>query len=418
MSASTSKIFDTQYVPHPHGLVNTGVLCYLNSFLQSLLTCPSVTEFFFKHEAKFQDPPNDVALEYMKLLRASQAVDRPGAVLTPVGVFRAIILSIRKKDPHHQFGSGQEDSGEAIMMFLEAINIPMLDKLFMYHYNIPTYCGNCKTIVGSSSDKSCFLVIPKKLSGFYSTTDSEPLFTSNALNKHIYQHISMLDDYKCPQCSNTNAFRIYQLSKAPSILIVNLSDKFFIKSNIPFPDQLEFPTSGDTCKRYKLVSKIEHAGGPSGGHYWAHSLRRSTTDHTLGMANLNDTTVSPGNILPSPNSYILFYHRVDDFDDTLDGAADKFKPGPPPVHQAVGGTIDLKELEDMQPNQDDQEFQAYKEYKEYKEYNDGGYDEFGDKSDEPFVDAVIDPDAPTVLDETNDPDGIEELGGLVASIQL
>lgn len=302
--------FDEKNVLKTCGMVNTGTICYLNSFLQSLLACTSLTKFFMENEERYVSENNKVAIEYINLIKKIKEVKSHNDVISPVGIFREIVTSAKKKFPNKQFGRGQEDSGEGLHLFLDAIDDKELYKYFMYKYVVKIWCLTCVKQISEKKDESCVLEIPPKYSGITDddTKDIHPL------NSHMRQYISMLDDYTCPTCKKKECCRIYQLACAPEIFVV-MFNKFFKKENINFPDQLSFPASDLTTLNYKMVAKIEHSGGRNGGHYWAHCYRSGepTTDSEQPqrkMYSLNDRGIGPGNTTPTEESYMVFYHNI------------------------------------------------------------------------------------------------------------
>lgn len=302
------------------GLINTGSICYLNSFLQALMSCTSLTTFFLENEEKFTKEDNKVALEYIKLLKRVKEAKKYDEILNPVGVFREIIIASKKKNPQKKFGGGQEDSGEGLHLFLEAIDSKELYKFFMYKYVVKIWCLTCLEQISERKDESCVIEIPSQYSGMIIDDASENVKDQDPLNTHIRQYISVMDDYTCPKCKKKKCCRIYQLAYAPEIITV-MFNKYYKKENIKFPPTLSFPTTDSTTLDYKMVAKIEHSGGQNGGHYWAHCYRNGDPELNVsesdklknplkGMYSLNDRTVSSGNCEPSKESYIMFYHNI------------------------------------------------------------------------------------------------------------
>lgn len=299
------KKYNEDFVLSACGLINTGVICYLNSFLQSLMSCTSITEFFLNNEYRFLKNDNKVALEYIKLIkkvRDSNSID----VFESSSILQEIVKITKKKYPSKTFGSGQEDSGEGLHLFLDTIDDKELYGFFMYRYNVKTWCLSCKKTVSERRDESCVLEVPQQFSGLFTSKKNDTQIT-DPLNRHILQYMSILDYYNCPECKNTKCCKIYQLAFVPEIVTV-MFNKYDNKKNVEFPENLCFPSTGTSTLKYKIMAKIEHSGGRNGGHYWSNCYRKE--DGVKKIFKLNDRSVSVGNFKPTKETYIVFYHNV------------------------------------------------------------------------------------------------------------
>lgn len=269
-----------------HGLLNTGAICYFSSFLQSLLSCTSVTEFFLTNSARLTNP---VAQEYINLINIMRN-DNTGAVINASTLNRVFIEQVNLKYPEKKFGSQQEDAGEGMHLFLDIINEPQLYKLFTHRSIATIWCNYCKKEIGKQQDESCVFEIPCTIP------------SNTNINNYVIQNGCKIPDYLCTKCKLKQCIRIYQLSMVPENLVI-MFNKFKSKTIISFPDHLTFESKNGPI-RYMMVSKIEHIGSKS-GHYMSHCLRKGNLLYLC-----NDSNVSQGSNEPNSNTYILFYHII------------------------------------------------------------------------------------------------------------
>lgn len=290
------KKFNENKVLNTCGLYNTGVICYFNSLIQSILSCTSVNEYFLDNEKRFVETNNRIAIEYIKIIKTLKS--QSNITLNPQNLFNEFIKEYRRKNPGKTFGNGQEDSGEGLHLILDCINDKGLYKYFTHRYINKIVCINCSRVISKNLDEGCIVEIPPAFKGL--KTEENP----DKLNNYI-RHYSTSLNYKCSKCSNNKCFSVYQLSYSPEILVI-MFNKYYNKTIVEFPTELVFPSINNTQIKYKLISKIEHSGSMSGGHYWAHCYRKG--DEKNRFYNLNDTSVSQGDTQSNYSTYILFYH--------------------------------------------------------------------------------------------------------------
>ena len=292
------KAFDHRIVLNACGLINNSSMCYLNSMLQSLMSCTAVTAHFTTHTRRYIRERNTVAIEYCRLLNDASADVKQ--TLSPDAILKAIVDVTKKRCPNKQFGAGQEDAGEGLHLFLNAIDDPLLYRLFMHKYRIRTICKTCKTKLLDTRSESCVLEIPMLFDDMIIGVQQNV----DPINSYVQQFVSVLDDYTCKKCKTQNCCRVYQLMHIPEIMII-MFNKFQTKKLIMYPQQLYIP--GIKSKHiHTLIAKIDHFGRHS-GHYIAHCHRRGNTKPLIAM--LNDSIVSVGTLKPSTNTYLLFYHK-------------------------------------------------------------------------------------------------------------
>ena len=89
-------------------------------------------------------------------------------------------------------------------------------------------------------------------------------------------------------------------------IVVITFNKYHSKDNRWFPDELTFGAKGGTKLRYKIIGQVEHGGSMHGGHYYANAFRGD------GFKRFNDSSVSGSTYGPTPLTYMVVYHIVDD----------------------------------------------------------------------------------------------------------
>ena len=113
MSSSLIK-YDNKFIPLAFGLHNSGVICYFNTLLQSLMSCSSVNQYFLIHEHVFKQKNNTLALLYIDLLKKNlNNQGKNQKVFQSSNILTQLIISYKKKNPNiGHIGMGQEDIGD------------------------------------------------------------------------------------------------------------------------------------------------------------------------------------------------------------------------------------------------------------------------------------------------------------------
>lgn len=118
-------------------------------------------------------------------------------------------------------------------------------------------------------------------------------------------HPSECEYFKC-DCGE-KMVKFYRAEKLKMLreVVVIIFNKFQMKDNRWFPQELTFGAKGGSTLNYRLVGKIEHSGTRFGGHYWAQSFRGKS------WTRLNDSGVTVGNSAHSSDTFMVAYHIVD-----------------------------------------------------------------------------------------------------------
>jgi ubiquitin C-terminal hydrolase len=192
------------------------------------------------------------------------------------------------------FGQSQEDANESIVKFVDALDSPEIEQLFEHRYRHTVTCEACKFEKEIAPDEGImieFSLAEIKAAG----ADIQQMIKK--------QNPEMDTSYKCIKCkSDGQKTKLSKLTMTPEILIL-LFKKYDAKWSVDVPEFLEIPSSTGSSHKYRLVACNEHAGGMSGGHYWAHALRSDS------VYRLDDTSVTRvDNLKSSMSTYMVWYH--------------------------------------------------------------------------------------------------------------
>ena len=261
--------YNNDFIPKEIGLVNNGSVCYFNSLLQSLISCSSFNQLMLETDSSLFKP----------LILSTD-------LFSGLNILEFLKQKNIKETKNSRFGLSQEDVGESFHLLIDAI--PECSNLFKSRYRSSIFCKNCKDVISTNVDNIFVIDIQSDI--------------KQPLNTYIKEFQTVLTNYNCPKCNSSNVYKIYQLCKLSSIIVIQFN-KFYEKKNIDYPPTLEFNHSSGNKIQYRLVSRIEHFGSMRSGHYTADSLRDT-------IIKFNDSSVSTGSFAPTENTYYLFYHLI------------------------------------------------------------------------------------------------------------
>src|SRR5271168_1224869 len=136
------SLYNIKYTPKLFTLHNDGVLCYLNSLIQSLASCSAFNEYLLN---KYSLKDNKVAGEYIKLFSKNSidmdCGDFQNLVNQASSILREIIV-YRKNNKDNLKMNRQEDIYEGLTYLLESIGGDV-DKLFHIKYRSEIVCLLC-----------------------------------------------------------------------------------------------------------------------------------------------------------------------------------------------------------------------------------------------------------------------------------
>ena len=337
MSGRTIEYLNYDYIPAPKGAVNSGVVCHFNSLIQSLISCTSLTNYMKECEKKLQEEREKVSQGLVVNKEALEMIDSEHSK-----TFHKYIEVLRMQlnpeekyldtsqllatlgTPNNRFGSGMEDIGEGFTLLMDALDNKVVNDNFRCVYKRSLYCSNCTRVVEEVLEEPSLYIgipplvlVPKTFQNgvtkqILRNRDTMEFITRiNNLNRHplnrYIKQIKARTDRKCPSCGEASCVNAFQLNNSPNVLVI-LIKKYGRKQLLDFPQTMDFTAEADgkeILRHYKLVAQAEHLGNRRGGHYYADCLRKG------GYYRMNDTRYSPIDPMPTPNSYMLFYHIYD-----------------------------------------------------------------------------------------------------------
>lgn len=353
--------YNGELAPIPIGLNNTGVICYLNSFLQTLASCTAFIETVRANKEYLHKTKTGIAI-YKFVATITRNPSPPYSEISSE-VLMALVADLRERRPNDRFGGGQESASETLTFLLEMMEPPAdmlvtgnqaggdftdtagsdftdssgndspvtikheISNLFTNRFRCELHCKKCKAVVSTTTENSVNFNL------FH--IDRSPPKTSEEFSKAIRFHSSITEDYTCEKCPCWNcggkvvekrggpaiwqcesceavqkkctAIRLYKLSLIPEIVFC-MFNAYKNKVERYFPEEFRISSTDGGYMVYKLVGQIEHAGGLSGGHYWARGLRSGGN-----VFMLNDTGVTQSEFKNTANTYIVAYNYAGTF---------------------------------------------------------------------------------------------------------
>mmetsp|Transcript_33470 Transcript_33470/g.41023 ORF Transcript_33470/g.41023 Transcript_33470/m.41023 type:complete len:729 (+) Transcript_33470:380-2566(+) len=342
------------------GLKNLGNTCFMNSAIQCLSNCPTLTNYFLseRHCVEINDTRSptkgDLALAFGRLLYKMWTA-APHTSVKPIEV-KKLIGQVSSRFS----GYRQHDSQEFLRFFLDALHddlnrvkeeIPYeeikdikgestLNRSLRWWKNYEDrndshikdkFCGQlyskviCKTCGHESTAFDPFMdlsvPIPKNGNECVKMTDCLDQFTAE-------ETLSGIEQCYCSNCKeHRDSLKTIKLQRLPEVLVIHLkrfsnTRKLGTAVDIPIENlNLEKYCSEDCMNNteclpgaetssaksfdYKLAGVVNHMGSLFGGHYTADCL-----NHKEGKwYNFNDAMVSNTSTekISHTNAYVLFY---------------------------------------------------------------------------------------------------------------
>lgn len=311
--------YDSRLTPKPFGLHNPGVLCWVNSLIQCMLSLPAFNKFLLDHKNKFISERNALGLHLLELLRGVGSVGS-------VGSSERIAVELARKQ-YLALGQ-QQDAHEGYQLLLNCIindthhdpidiRANSLEEQFHIRHDTIISCKNCKSkrVVqhenNAGEPPTIFIDIP------YRDPHHGRIDTQEKVQSYINNRSEFREGHRCETCDavNTKDERVIvtstvlrRLSSVITVVFKNYPQYTRTGSKLKhyFPQELEFNAKGNALLVYRPVAKIEHLGSESGGHYFAVCERHSR------QYKMNDSLTTPVDavITPTENTYMVFYHLM------------------------------------------------------------------------------------------------------------
>lgn len=273
---------------HPFGLLNTGVICYFNALIQSIISYKSIVKYYSDMRAStrlgfvFRSFLDKIKMENYKDIEKYS-----GSIL------KQLLYTLSKEKIYADFGHGQEDSFEAFNYLIDMLekdaHFKGIKQYFTTKVRVDIKCIRCGYIKINMENGTNLFVHPKNMS-----LDEMDLSKCNEI----------VDDYKCPSCNQLGQSNIFRkLVSAPSNLVLVLNSRYSKPTSFHnIPNNRVYLTLLD--HKYKLVSQIRHIGTHNSGHYYATSLRGHK------YYTINDTHIRLSDAKIAKNATLLFYELI------------------------------------------------------------------------------------------------------------
>lgn len=262
------------------GLQNTGSICYFNSLIQGLISCPIFISAIKRHVTS----NNEVAVAFAAFLDHIMSTDTP--VITANPILQQIV------NTHVFFGRQQEDASEGFDLLLEKLG-DNISKVFESKWRVDVYCDTCNAFVSNATDTMNRLIMEQK---YIALSD-------DGFEGYASAHMSQFDDYTCNTCKkkNVKGMKVSRLIAPPDIYVISFN-KFLSKwKDEDYPYEMDVIYDRTKKKTYRLAAIIKHYGGRDGGHYTAIGIRGPKAYA------FNDAQCTETKFTQSENDYMLFY---------------------------------------------------------------------------------------------------------------
>lgn len=278
----------------PSGLINPTVNCWLNALVQALASCQPFCTLILNEYVNHKS--NLLFAEFYKFIYAG--VNGWPMQNASANIIKAIKKIQKKTQFNAEVSAKQQCVDEFFCMLIEALDEPKITELFSIKVKYLHKCESCGHV-----DESTGVHLRRHI---LESPQSEKDFVQCILGDQ-----SELDYSKCSKCEHVShdIVRIEKVVNLPRVLCV-MFDKIISRKIVHIrTDWMIMDKYTSNIYKYSLVSRVNHYGDNTGGHYVTDAIRRGPKN-TLQWYNLNDEIITPLKTfdnIPSDNTFMTFY---------------------------------------------------------------------------------------------------------------
>lgn len=257
--------YNIDYSVPPFGFYNSGVLCYLNTTIQTLFSIPLFNEMI--NNTKHDDNILVVELRYLY----TDIKKYSNTKLYDLQLYLKSLIGTSIIDGR------QNDSFEILKFILELLPNDFYN-IFYLKYHIFIQCANCNKITNKNIQNELTVNL-----SLQETLDGKILNNNENINEYVKKNVNFLEDYKCDLCNKKNtSLQVFNIGNIPNSIIISFHDNhdnlLNNKSRVAryFPSHLSFTTKQNSNVNYIPVAHVKHYGHLGGGHYNGEFLRNTT----------------------------------------------------------------------------------------------------------------------------------------------
>ena len=251
------------------GLNNINSIFYLNSIIQSLISCKSFVKWVLQNKEVFINEKNQIGILFYNIIKKIQNdVD-----LNNENYILSKKLNFEDQNCAH----------EALLLIIDKLNI---ENIFKIKYNTYKHCNECNN---TTRVEAIDLVT---YDYYFSDKDD---FTESINNE-----VEPIDDCECEFCKKKTSQKLIKKVIESNDVFVVMFKQYNSKKNYKYDNILLLNNM-----IYKLKAKICHIGNLNGGHYW---VTRYIGSKILKINDENITELDSD--IVDEYTYMLFYQKI------------------------------------------------------------------------------------------------------------